>query len=179
VRCARSLTCPTTTSPSTSSSTRCSAALARRSGAEAAVVVAALLHDIGRSPAVLADLGHAGGDHGELAERWLSPRVGERVAWLVRQHVPAKRYLRAVEPEYPLTLASERSLRVQGGPMTADEVARFREDPWWREAVDLRRWDDLAKQAGLAVAGLEVYEQQLEEVVARASRDAATGTTRP
>lgn len=142
------------------------AARAREAGADAEVVVAALLHDVGRSPVVLAGLGTTGGEHGELAARWLEPRVGGRIAWLAGRHIAAKRYLTAVEPEYPLTPASVRSLRAQGGPMTAGELARFRAHPWWREAVDLRRWDDLGKQPGLDVAGLDAYEPQLRAVIA-------------
>ncbi len=142
------------------------AALARDAGSDCEVVVAALLHDIGRSPVVLAEIGtHAGGGHGEIAARWLAPRIGERIAWLAREHVAAKRYLVAVEPDYPLTPASVRSLRVQGGAMTDAEVTTFREHPWWREAVALRRWDDQGKRAGLRLPGLESYRPQLREVI--------------
>lgn len=146
------------------------AALARADGADRDVVVAALLHDIGRSPVVLADLRVSAGDHGELAERWLAPRVGARVAWLTCQHVAAKRYLRAVEPDYPLTVASVRSLERQGGRMTEAEIVSFREHPSWREAVGLRRWDDLGKEAGREVPGLQSYADDLREVVAAAGR---------
>ena len=38
--------------------------------------------------------------HGEAGARWLTPRVGARVAWLAEQHVPAKRYLVATDPAY-------------------------------------------------------------------------------
>lgn len=147
------------------------AALARDAGSDCEVVVAALLHDVGRSPVVLAEVGsQADGDHGDLAARWLAPRVGERVAWLARQHVAAKRYLRAVDPGYPLTAASLRSLQAQGGPMGDAELAAFRAHPWWREAVALRRWDDAGKRAGLRVPGLPSYRPQLREVIAAHQR---------
>lgn len=78
-----------------------------------------------------------------------------------------KRYLRAVEPGYPLTPASVRSLQAQGGPLSDADLAAFREHPWWREAVALRRWDDEGKRAGLRVPGLESYRPQLREVTVR------------
>lgn len=141
------------------------AALARDAGSDHELVVAALLHDVGRSPLVLGEIGTPAGNHGDRAARWLAPRVGERIAWLVRQHVAAKRYLLAVEPYYALTPASVRSLRAQGGPMSDAEVAAFREHPWWREAVALRRWDDQGKRAGLRPPGLESYRPLLREVI--------------
>ncbi len=142
------------------------AALARAAGADDEPVVAALLHDIGRSPALLA--GARGADHGESAERWLAPRTGARVAWLVGQHVPAKRFLCAVEPDHELTEPSARSLRAQGGPMTATEVARFRAHPDCEQAICLRRWDDLAKDPDVRVAPLADYEACLRCVIAAA-----------
>ncbi len=52
-------------------------------------MVAALLHDIARAPAV-AGVPYDGPreHHGQTAARWLEPRVGRRVAWLAEQHVP-------------------------------------------------------------------------------------------
>lgn len=146
------------------------AGLARRGGYDAEVVAAALLHDVGRSPAVLADLrdaGVEGGEHGYLAGVWLRPLVGERVAWLAEQHVPAKRYLVATDPSYrdELTGTSQRTLAKQGGPMSLGEIRDFERHPQWREAVALRRWDDLAKEPGARVPPLESYEEELRFVI--------------
>ena len=135
--------------------------------------VAALLHDIARAPAV------AGGGgipydgprehHGATAARWLAPRVGERVAWLAEQHVAAKRYLVATDPDYAsrLTEVSARTLVVQGGPMDAVEVDAFRAHPDWRLALALREIDDRGKVPGARVPGLRAYSADLSAVVAR------------
>lgn len=119
--------------------------LAEQAGADDEVVVAALLHDIGRSRPVAHT--YAGLPHEEAGARFCRERFGERVAWLVAQHVPAKRYLVATDPLYHATLSDESvmTLRTQGGPMDADEVAAFEANPDHREAAQLRRWDDLAK----------------------------------
>ena len=141
--------------------------LARTSGGEDELVIAALLHDVGRSPVVLREFGTTLGDHGRIAHEWLAPLVGERVAWLAGQHVPAKRYLVATDPSYRegLTATSIRTLRDQGGPMNPEQVREFERHPQWREAVALRRWDDLAKAPGAHVPSLETYEETLCSVV--------------
>jgi predicted HD phosphohydrolase len=147
--------------------------LARRSGAPPEVVIAALLHDVGRSPVALGDLreaGVGGNEHGALAGVWLAPLVGERVAWLAEQHVPAKRYLVATDHAYEAALSetSRRTLARQGGPMTAEEAAAFEGNPGWREAAELRRWDDLAKDPDARVPPLEAYEDDLRAVISAA-----------
>jgi phosphonate degradation associated HDIG domain protein len=147
------------------------AALARRDGAGASLIAAALLHDVGH---LLHDLPDDAPDRGvddtheTLAARWLSRWFGPEVVEPVRLHVDAKRYLCAVEPEYLRRLSepSVVSLRLQGGPMTADEVRAFRESARLADAVTLRRWDDEAKAPDLVVPGLESYVPIIEEALA-------------
>ncbi|MBV8219987.1 MAG: hypothetical protein JO325_16095 [Solirubrobacterales bacterium] len=145
------------------------AALARGGGGEREFVIACLLHDIARAPAVAGiPYDGPGEHHGESGARWLEPRVGARIAWLAEQHVPAKRYLVATDDAYRARLSevSERTLMVQGGPMSADEVAAFRSSPDWRLAVALREIDDRGKVAGALVPRLDAYLADLREVVA-------------
>jgi predicted HD phosphohydrolase len=132
-------------------------------------IVACLLHDIARAPAV-AGIPYDGPreHHGEAGARWLTPRVGARVAWLAEQHVPAKRYLVATDPDYraQLTEVSARTLQAQGGPMSDSEIAAFRARPDWELAVALRRIDDRGKVVGLEVPHLDAYRELLGRVVA-------------
>jgi predicted HD phosphohydrolase len=74
-------------------------------------------------------------------------------------HVAAKRYLCAVDPGYHarLSAGSVRSLRRQGGPMSAGEAAAFADRPGRSGAVALRRWDDAGKVDGLAVPRLDEF----------------------
>lgn len=152
------------------------AALARKEGREPEVVVAALLHDVGRSPVALRDLrdaGVRGSDHGYLAGVWLRPLVGERVAWLAEQHVPAKRYLVATDPAYERVLSdtSRRTLERQGGPMTREEIEDFERHPNYQDAVELRYWDDLGKDPDVEVPPLEDYEEDLRAVIAVSAKE--------
>ena len=116
-------------------------ALAEADGAEAALVAAALLHDVGHLH------GETDTGHGEAGARWLSRWFGEAVTEPVRLHVAAKRYLCAVDTAYFGLLSAEsvRTLSLQGGPMTAAEAAAFEALPRARAAVAVRRWDDQAK----------------------------------
>jgi gamma-butyrobetaine dioxygenase len=126
-------------------------------GSDAELVLAAALHDVGRAEPVRVEFPEL--PHEAAGEAFARDRVGEEVGWLIGQHVPAKRYLVAVDEAYFGTLspASVRSLEKQGGPMTAAEVEQFRSHPRWEDAVALRQWDEAAKDAdapGLPMAEL-------------------------
>jgi predicted HD phosphohydrolase len=125
-------------------------------GSDDELVLAAALHDIGYSEPVRAEF--PGLPHEQAGAAFARDRVGEGVAWLISQHVPAKRYLVAVDEAYfgQLSQASVRSLERQGGPMSEAEVAEFRSHPRAEDAVALRRWDEAAKDA--AEAGLPLAE---------------------
>lgn len=128
--------------------------LAARAGARPAVVAAALLHDIGRSPGVSAELPDA--PHERIGAAYCSRLLGHEVGWLVGAHVLAKRALVTLEPDYAARLSpvSVRSLEVQGGPAAAAEVERFLRHPLAAEAMLVRRWDDEAKDPGATTTGL-------------------------
>jgi phosphonate degradation associated HDIG domain protein len=144
--------------------------LAEQSTAAPELVAAALLHDVGHLlhglPEDIAVKG-VDGRHEEGGAAWLRRFFGPAVVDPVRLHVAAKRYLCAVEPDYNagLSPASQLSLRLQGGPFTSEEVKRFEQEPWFRSAVAVRRWDDAAKVPDLAVPGLEHYRSCLEAVL--------------
>jgi phosphonate degradation associated HDIG domain protein len=151
------------------------AALARRDGAGPALIVAALLHDVGHLLHDLPDDAPDRGvddDHEARAAGWLARWFGPAVVEPVRRHVDAKRYLCAADPGYldQLSEPSRVSLRLQGGPMSAEEAEAFRRSPHGADAVALRRWDDAAKEPGLAVPGLEDYIPILAEVLAARGR---------
>lgn len=132
------------------------ASLAEAEEASGALVTAALVHDIGHllhqfeRDAIKRGFDDAHEERGaEMLTRWFGPEVTEPV----RLHVPAKRYLCAVEPGYweSLSRVSKRTLDLQGGIFTDAEAAAFIAQPFAADAVRVRRWDDLAKVAGRTV----------------------------
>jgi gamma-butyrobetaine dioxygenase len=140
-------------------------------GARESVIAAALLHDIGHLIATVPDdIADWAVDarHEATGARWLGKWFGAEVAEPVRLHVRAKRYLCAVEPTYfsQLSPASILTLKLQGGPMPAGEVASFEAEPGYREAIVVRRCDDRGKVAGLATRGLEDYQRLLRSLAA-------------
>jgi [1-hydroxy-2-(trimethylamino)ethyl]phosphonate dioxygenase len=69
-----------------------------------------------------------------------------------------------VDPHYfaQLSPASVHTLKLQGGPMSPAELARFEQEPYYREAVRVRHWDDQGKVAGLTTPGLREYGALIE-----------------
>jgi phosphonate degradation associated HDIG domain protein len=146
------------------------AALAERDGASPPLVAAALLHDIGhllvdehdgQEDFLTADLRHEA-----LGARVLGRHLGPAVAGPVALHVAAKRYLVTVDPAYRagLSEASTASLRLQGGPMNGDELLAFRARPHAAAAVQLRRWDDAAKDPEAITPGPSHWEPLLRRL---------------
>ena len=151
------------------------ATLAERSQASAALISAALLHDIGHLLHNLPD--HAPDDgvddhHEKSAGNYLRKHFPPAVTEPVRLHVAAKRYLCAVEPGYfeQLSQPSVVSLKLQGGPMSAEEVAEFKRSEFAEDALRLRKWDDEAKIPDFVTPGVRHFEKYLRETVLKASR---------
>ncbi|WP_280155911.1 HD domain-containing protein [Piscinibacter sp. XHJ-5] len=142
------------------------AQLAEWANADASLVAAALLHDMGHFVAVDSE-GDAIDDVHELrALPLLAEGFGAAVVEPVRLHVQAKRYLVATEWAYGARLspASVHSLQLQGGPMSPDEVQLFETLPFAQAAVMLRRWDDLAKEPRKRTPPLDYYLALLAEL---------------
>lgn len=141
---------------------------ARATGAPSSLIVAALLHDVGHLVEEVADdLADWSTDagHERVGAEWLARRFPPAVSEPVRLHVPAKRYLLATDPAYLANLspASVVTLKLQGGPMSRQEAARFETERFYQEAVWVRRCDDRGKVAGLKTVGLAEYRAAIEE----------------
>jgi [1-hydroxy-2-(trimethylamino)ethyl]phosphonate dioxygenase len=149
--------------------------LAESEAAGEDLVAAALLHDIGHYTGEFGeDYIEQGIDnrHDEAGARVLERFFPPLVTECVRLHVAAKRFLCATEPDYfgKLSDASVKTLALQGGPMSAEEVAEFRAKPHCNEAVRVRRWDEAAKEPDMRVPGFEHYTALLQQVVDRHCR---------
>jgi phosphonate degradation associated HDIG domain protein len=155
--------------------------LAEQSGADDALVTACLLHDLGH---LLSGQGHGFDDtpslrgiddtHQYFALPFLRGLFPDAVLDAIKLHVDAKRYLCHANPGYYAKLSedSKRSLALQGGIFDAAQAASFIDQTGARDAVMLRQWDDLAKQA-------ELVTPPLAHFLARAARCALTPAPAP
>ncbi len=143
------------------------AALAESDGASDALVVAALLHDVGLL--LGSEVSNASGDdrqHERLGARFLGRSFGPEVSEPVRLHVEAKRYL-ARDDAYRDGLSQEslRRLDQQGGVYEDWQAEGFEAHPYADDAIRLRRWDDQATKPGIEVPGLEHYADRIALLV--------------
>ena len=132
---------------------------AEECGANAALVAAALLHDIGH---FIDCPPRAAGDddvHELRAIPFLAPTFDARVLEPIRLHVQAKRYFVAKDPRYVanLSAASCNALPSQGGPMSVEECKAFEQATFAHDALRLRRWDDAAKKPDHSTPPLQYY----------------------
>ena len=145
------------------------AALATQNDASPTLITSALLHDIGHF--ILdehnADVVFLNTDlnHEEIGAQYLEPFFPETVITPIRLHVPAKRYLCTTDATYydGLSDASKMSLKLQGGVMSDVEQDGFEQIPYFRDALTLRRWDDMAKVKGLETVQLETYRDTVQQ----------------
>ncbi|NRB53427.1 MAG: HD domain-containing protein [Saprospiraceae bacterium] len=129
--------------------------LAKAQGLDEEMILAAFLHDIGHLyPLTLEKEHEKMGEYGiEAHDRWGKAFLEERgfsarMQATVKNHVAAKRYLCAVDAAYhdQLSLASQKTLTYQGGPMSEQEVKDFELDPYFRDSIMIRKLDDEAKE---------------------------------
>ncbi|MFT5000219.1 MAG: putative nucleotidyltransferase with HDIG domain, partial [Planctomycetota bacterium] len=126
------------------------AQLAEQAGADDMLIAGALLHDIGHYTNEFPDDALAQGtdNHHDVAgAAVLSAFFPETVTDCARYHVAAKRYLCAIDKGYLARLsdASIHTLGLQGGAMSAEEVADFAQNPNLEAIVQVRIWDDEGK----------------------------------
>jgi putative nucleotidyltransferase with HDIG domain len=135
-----------------------------------AVVVGALLHDIGhllkhsQPTEAMGSFGVV--DHEGIGAAYLrSRRFSERVCAVVAEHVAAKRYLVATDKSYQqkLSPASVQTLHWQGGPMTTDEVAAFEKHPYFADIINVRLWDEQAKNRDAALLPVAWFRTRICE----------------
>ncbi|WP_067570212.1 HD domain-containing protein [Nocardia acidivorans] len=143
------------------------AQVARAAGASAELIVAAVVHDVGHFSGAMSGLelmrGHDN-RHDAIAAEWLSQWFDAAVTEPVRLHVAAKRYLCATDAAYydRLSDASKYTMSVQGGEMSAAEVATFAAEPHCESATALRRFDDAGKDPEAPVPALADFRAEIE-----------------
>ena len=150
------------------------AALAEANGGAPSLIAASLLHDIGhlfeKEDEVAAfTVDHR---HQDTGARALAGLFGDAVWQPVALHVAAKRYLCFKEETYlrALSHASRHSLSLQGGAFTTAEAQSFESMCYWRDAVALRRFDDMGKREDLSHRAFEDFTPLLRSLLIDAAK---------
>jgi phosphonate degradation associated HDIG domain protein len=148
------------------------ATFAEAKGLREEVIVAALLHDIGH---FTSEFGTYSPDdtedrfHEEAGAQVLEAFFPSIVTDCVRHHVAAKRYLCAMDPAYfdRLSEASVHSLNLQGGPMSAGEVAAFAQNPNLDDILQVRFLDEAGKEPDMDTPDFAHFAPMVQRVVDR------------
>lgn len=146
------------------------ATLAEQQGEDEVIIVAALLHDIGHFTSEFGTFSMDDTEdkfHEDAGAEVLKDFFPKLVTDCVQYHVAAKRYLCATRPSYfdALSDASVHSLNLQGGPMTAEEVAEFEKNPNLNEIVKVRYLDDAGKHADMETPPFSYFAPMVQRVV--------------
>lgn len=147
-----------------------SAHFAQQANESDAIIVAALLHDIGH---FTSEFGTFSMDdiedrfHEEAGSIILQQFFPTLVIDCVRHHVAAKRYLCATRAKYynHLSEASVHSLTLQGGPMSSAEVSEFENNPNLSAIIKVRYYDDAGKRADFSTRDYAYYAPMVQRIV--------------
>jgi len=134
------------------------------------IIVGALLHDIGHFTSEFGTFTmddtedrHHEDAGAEVLEQFFPTVVTD----CCRYHVAAKRYLCATKPSYfdRLSEASIHSLNLQGGPMSAEEVAEFEKNPNLKEIIAVRYLDEAGKIADMKTPDFRHFAPRVQRLV--------------
>ncbi|MEM8812540.1 MAG: HD domain-containing protein [Pseudomonadota bacterium] len=148
------------------------AALAEQSGQPEEIIVGALLHDIGHFTSEFGTFTMEDTEdrhHEDAGAAILERFFPSIVTDCCRYHVAAKRYLCATKPDYfrRLSEASVHSLKLQGGPMNADEVAAFESNPNMKAIIAVRYLDEAGKVPGMQTPDFHHFAPMVQRMVDR------------
>ena len=131
------------------------AMIAEKNNCSSSLICSSLLHDYGHfileNPDDLVNK-KKDGKHEDVGFKFLNKYFVKDVVMPIKHHVKAKRYLARNKNYYQiLSKASKTSLELQGGIMTEEEAKEFERNEFFKSSIKLRKFDELAKQAGLKI----------------------------
>ena len=141
------------------------AMLAEKTNCSSNLVCSSLLHDYGHfileNPDDLIDK-NKDGKHEDVGYEFLKKYFVKDVLGPIKCHVKAKRYL-ARDSKYYILLsdASKISLKLQGGIMNNEEAKKFESNEFFKNSIKLRKFDEIAKKAGLKIKSINEYKNLL------------------
>ena len=137
------------------------AMLAEKNRSSKSLICACLLHDYGHfvieDPDLLV-LKSLDGKHEDVGFDFLKDYFKPEVSEPIKLHVQAKRYLCRNKSYYGhLSVPSKASLELQGGIMKDNEVKKFTSLKFYKDAINLRMYDDDGKIPNIKMKKIDVY----------------------
>ena len=141
------------------------AMIAEKKKSSKSLICACLLHDYGHfileDPSDLVKK-KLDGKHEEIGYEYLKKFFKQDVVGPIKYHVKAKRYLARSKKYYnQLSKASKISLELQGGILNKKESKHFEKNKFFIDAVNLRKFDELAKKNNIKMKSINQYEKLL------------------
>ena len=142
-----------------------SAMLAEQAKSKDELVCSCLLHDYGHfiieDPAELVK-NDKDGNHESIGYEYLKNFFKKEIVEPIKYHVLAKRYLSRNKKYYNhLSDASRISLKLQGGILNKKESDEFEKVPYFKNAIKLRKFDELAKKTNIKIKPINDYKDLL------------------
>ena len=141
------------------------AMLAEKAKANDSLICACLLHDYGHflleDPSELVEK-KLDGKHEDIGYEYLKKFFKEDVVEPIKYHVIAKRYLVRKKKYFnQLSEASKISLKLQGGRLNKKESKEFEKNKFFKDAINLRKFDEFAKKTNIKMRNISQYEDLL------------------
>ena len=138
------------------------AMIAEKNKSSSNLICSSLLHDYGHfileNPDNLVNI-NKDGHHEDIGFDFLKKYFVHEVIGPIKYHVKAKRYLARKKSYYKiLSEASKISLKLQGGVMNNEEAKQFEKNNFFQNSIKLRKFDEVAKIAGLKIKSISEYK---------------------
>ena len=143
------------------------AMLAEKNNSSKSLVCACLLHDYGhfivKDPDLLVSKS-LDGKHEKIGFDFLKVYFKPEVTEPIKLHVQAKRFLCREKKYYSeLSKASKVSLKLQGGIMNDSEAKKFSYNEFFKEALQVRKYDDDGKIPDIKLKNIEDFTSIISE----------------
>ena len=142
-----------------------SAMLAEKSKSNDDLICSCLLHDYGHfiidDPDELVK-NDKDGYHESMGYEYLKSFFKKEIVEPIKYHVLAKRYLARNKKYYNLlSNASKISLKLQGGMLNKKQCKEFEKKDYFKNAIKLRKFDELAKKNNIKIKNIDEYKDLL------------------
>ena len=142
-----------------------SAMIAENAKSSNSLICSCLLHDYGHfiieNPDELVK-NNKDGNHESIGYEYLKNFFKEETVEPIKYHVLAKRYLARNKKYYNhLSDASKISLKLQGGILNKKESNEFEKMAYFKNAIKVRKFDELAKKTNVKIKSIDEYKDLL------------------